>query len=541
MTSRPAPTLLRLLGGLLAGLGLGLRAAPGAEGPARQVIRLGNGDEPQDLDPHLITGEPEYRITSSLFEGLAAMDPKDLHPVPGLAESWDISPDGRVYTFHLRANLQWSNGDPLTADDFVQSYRRMLTPAFACEYAYLLYNFVQGAEEYYHGKITDFSQVGFRAVDDRTLRVTLKQPCSFLLEIIADHFAWEALPVKVIAKFAPLDRRGSDWTRPGNLVGDGPFVLKAWRPQQKIVVARNPRYWDAANVKADEIEFYPTQDLVTEERMFRGGQLDATYELPPNKIDVYRREHPAELSIQPWLSVEYYECNVTAPPLNDPRVRRALALAFDRESIVRHVTRGGERPAYAMSYPGTAGYVPRAALIPNVAEAQRLLAEAGYPGGKGFPPLEMLCNTQLSHQQVAEAVQAMWRKNLGIEVQLHNEEWKVYEDAVQTHHYQIARAGWVADYADPNVFLEIFQTGNGNNFTGWSNPEYDRLFRAALAEPNQAKRYENYQKMDALLVDECPILPIYYYTRVYALNPKIRGWWPTLLDLHPWKYVYLAN
>jgi oligopeptide transport system substrate-binding protein len=529
------------LAGLLAGLWFSAGPARAAEGEARPVVRLGNGDEPQDLDPQLITGEPEYRILMSLFEGLAAMDPKDLHPVPGLAESWDITPDGLIYTFHLRANLQWSNGDPLTAADFVQSYQRMLTPAFGSEYAYLLYNFVQGAEDYFHGKITDFSQVGFRAVDERTLRITLKQPCSFLIKIIANHWAWDALPVKVIARFGPLDQRGSGWTRPGNLVGDGPFVLKEWRPQQKIVVARNPHYWDAANVKSDTIEFYPTQDLVTEERMFRGGQLDATYQLPPDKIAVYRRQYPADLMVQPGLMVEYYECNVAQPPLNDPRVRRALALAFDRESIVRHVTRGGEQPAYALSYPGTAGYAPRAALVPNVAEAQRLLAEAGYPGGKGFPPLEMLYNTQLSHQQVAEAVQEMWRKNLGIEIQLHNEEWKVYEDAVQTHHYQIARAAWGADYIDPNAFLEIWETGNGNNFTGWSNPEYDRLFHSALTDQNEAKRYETYQKMDAILMDECPILPIYYWTRVYALSPKLRGWWPTLLDLHPWKYVYMEN
>jgi oligopeptide transport system substrate-binding protein len=513
-------------------------AAFSGERTSALVLRIGNGDEPQDLDPQTITGEPEYRILMALFEGLAEMDPKDLHPVPGLAQSWEVSPDGLVYTFHLRPNLKWSNGDPLTADDFIQSYRRMLSPSFASEYAYLLYNFVRGAREYYDGKLADFSQVGFKALDDRTLQVTLKHATPYLLKIIAQHWAWYPLPVKVIAKFGAVDQRGNTWTRPENLVGSGPYVIKSWVAQEKIVVTRNPNFWDAANVRSDRIEFYPTQDLYAEERMFRGGQLDTTYDLPRTKIDGYRRNHADELHVAPWLSVYYYECNVTRPPLNDKRVRQALAMAIDREAIVRRIVRGGEQPAYAITYPGASGYTAKAQLHANLDEARRLLSEAGYPGGRGFPVTELLYNTYETHRDIAEAVQAMWSKNLGIEIRLHNEEWKVYEDAVQHHNYQMARAGWGADYVDPQPFLEIFETGNGNNFTAWSNPEYDRLLHAALAAKNDGERFAYYQKMDAILVDECPVIPIYYYTRVYAMNPKMRGYWPNLLDLHPWKYVY---
>jgi oligopeptide transport system substrate-binding protein len=316
-------------------------------------------------------------------------------------------------------------------------------------------------------------------------------------------------------------------------------MLKEWRPNQKIVVVRNPHYWDAASVKLDAIEYYPVEDSSTGERMFRTGQLDNIYELPHSKIAVYRQKYPQELHIDPFLSLYFYRCNVTRPPLNDKRVRKALALAIDRETLIRDVVQGDEEPAYAVSYPNDSGYTPLARLTGGLPEAKRLLAEAGFPEGKGFPSVDLLYNTSENHRAIAEAIQGMWRKNLGIDVTLRNEEWKVYLDSTHTHNYQLERAGWSADYLDPHVFLEIWESGNGNNDTLWSNPEYDRLLRAAMAAKTQTERYSIYQKLDAILVDECPILPIYYYTRVYALNPKVKGWWPTPLDIHPWKYVYL--
>ena len=517
------------------------KAAGGKGGVEGQILKIGNGTEPQDLDPQTVTGVPEHKIISALFENLVAEDPKDLHPVPGLAERWDISEDGKVYTFHLRPNLKWSNGEPIVAGDIVESYKRMVSPKLAAEYAYLVYNFVAGAKDYYQGKITDFSQVGFKAPDERTLQVTLANKTPYLLKIIASHIAWTPVPVKVVAKFGPLDHKRTSWTRAGNLVGSGPFMLKEWRPNQRIVVTRNPHYWDAKTVKLDEIHFLPTEDLATDERNFRTGLVHMTNDLPAAKIDTYRENHPESLNITPYLGIYYYRCNVARPPLNDKRVRKALALAIDRESLVKNVTRGGQQPAYAVSYPGTAGYVPRAKLQGTIEDAKRLLAEAGFPEGKGMPTMELLYNTHENHRAIAEAIQQMWRTRLGVNISLLNQEWKVYLDMQHSKNYTLERAGWIADYVDPHVFLEIWETDNGNNDTNWSNAEYDRLLHASLAAKTDEERYELYQKMDAILVEEVPIIPIYYYTRVRALSPKVKGWHPTLLDNHPYKHVYLEN
>ena len=542
--SRLAPLALACLVALTSGCSR--KDAPASQSPAAagaksvpQVLRIGNGTEPQDLDPQAITGVPEHKLMMALFEGLASEDPKDLHPVPGVASSWDISPDGLTYTFHLRANAKWSDGSPITADDFIQSYKRMLTPQFASEYAYLIYDYVVGAKDFYDGKLTDFARVGFRAPDAQTLVVTLKSPTPYLMKIIASHYAWTPVPVKVIAQYGPVDRKRTGWTRAGRLVSNGPFLLKDWTPNQKIVVARNPHYWDAATVKLDEIHFFPTEDIPTEERMFRTGQLHKTNELPNAKIDVYRKEYPEALHLEPYLGVYFYRINVARPPFTDKRVRKALALAIDRESVVKNITRGGQQPAYAVSYPGTAGYSPRAKLEGGIAEAKRLLAEAGYPEGKGFPDAELLYNTNENHRAIAEAIQQMWRRNLGIEVRLLNQEWKVYLDSQHTKNFMLQRAGWIADYVDPHVFLEIWVSGNGNNDTNWSNAAYDQLFQQALTAKTDAERYEIYQKMDAILVDEVPVIPIYHYTRVYAMSPKVKGHSPTLLDNHPYKYLWL--
>ena len=507
---------------------------------AGMVWRIGNGTEPQDLDPHIVTGVPEHKILMALFEGLVTENPKDLSPEPGVAEKWDISPDGLVYTFHLRAGVQWSDGTPLTATTFVRSYQRMLTPALGAEYSYLLH-FVKNAKAFNEGKITDFAQVGFKAVDDRTLQVTLASPTPFLLKVIASHYSWYPVPIHVIEKHGGLTRKGTAWTRPENIVGNGPFVLKEWRQQQLISVTRNPRYWDRERVKLDEIRFHPVENQDTEERMFRTGQLDMTYELPLAKIDVYRKEFPEALRIDPYMGVYFYRFNVDRGPLKDKRVRRALALAVDRDSITRNVVRGGQAPAFNMTYPGTAGYTAQARLTGTIDEAKRLLAEAGFPEGRGFPKLELLYNTSQNHRVIAEAIQQMWRRALGIDITLRNEEWKVYLDSQDNRNFDLQRGGWIADYVDPHVFLEIWTSKNLNNDTGWGNAEYDRLHDQALNAKTQEERYAIYQKMDAILVDELPVLPIYYYSRVVAMSPKVKGLYPTLLDNHPYKYIHLEK
>lgn len=523
--------------------GCGKKEDTGASGSAsdKMIWRVGNGSEPQDLDGQTITGVPEHKIMMALSEGLVAEDPVDLHPVPGMAESWEISEDGLVYTFRLRENLKWSNGSPLVAGDIVESFRRILSPNLAAEYAYLIYNFVNGAKDYYEGKITDFAQVGFKAPNDRTFVVTLKNPTPYLLKIMASHYSWWPVPVQVITRYGEFDQKRTAWTRAGNHVGNGPFMLKEWSPNQRIVVVRNPHYWDAETVKLDEIHFYPTDDISADERMFRTGQVDMTYELLGSKVDTYRRENPEALRLDPYLGIYFYRCNVTRPPLDDKRVRKALALAIDREAIVKNITRAGEMPAYAVSYPGTAGYYPRAKLEGTLEDARRLLAEAGYPGGKGMPKIELLYNTSENHRAIAEAIQQMWKQNLGVEIELVNQEWKVYLDMQHTQNYTMQRGGWIADYVDPHVFLEIWETGNGNNDTLWSNAEYDRLLHAALAAKTEEERYGYYQQMDAILVDELPVIPIYHYVKKFLLSPKVKGFHPTLLDNHPYKYISLEN
>ena len=540
---RPAP----VLGPLVLPTGYGKAPDPAGDTVATaaprvpQVFRYDNFAEPQDLDPQVVTGVPEFHLLQALSEGLLTASPVDLHPGPGLASSWEVSSDGLVYTFHLRDNLRWSDGSPITTDDFLMSWKRMISPKIASEYAYLIYNFVKGAKDYYEGKITDFGQVGMKAPDARTLQVTLLSPTPFLPKIIANHFSWDPLPIKVLQRFGALEERSTPWTRAGNPVCSGPFMLKEWSPQKRIVVVRNPYYWDAANVKLDEVDFLPTEDIPAEERMFRDNQEDRTQEIPTDKIDAYKRDHPELIHIEPYLGVYFYRCNVTRPPLNDKRVRKALALAIDRESLVKNVVRGGQQPAYAVSPPGNTGYSPRARLSGTLDDARRLLAEAGYPGGKGLPPIQLLYNTNSNNKQVAEAIQEMWRRNLGVTIDLMNEEWKVYLDSQHTHNYQMERSAWIADYPDPHVFLEIYETGNGNNDTLWSNADYDRLLHEALRAKDDATRYEIYQKMDAILVDECPVIPIYYYTRPYLMSTKVKGYSPNLMDNPFFKTISMGN
>lgn len=503
----------------------------------RKILQFGNGSEPQDLDPQTVTGVPEHKLHLAFFEGLVSEDAQ-LNVRPGVAERWEVSPDGLVYTFHLRADAKWSNGDPVTADDFVQSFKRMITPSLGAEYSYMLWHIV-GAEDYNNRKLSDFSQTGFKALDPRTLQLTLRQPTPFLLHAL-NHHAWYPVPIKVVEKFGGLERKSTAWTRPENFVGNGPFILKEWRPNQKIIAVRSPHYWDRASVKLDEIHFHPVELADTEERMFRTGQLHITNEVPLTKIAVYQRERADSIRIDPYCGVYFYRFNVKHKPFDDVRVRRALALALDRESLVKNVTLAGEKPAYSIVPPDTLGYVSRHAFKADLAEARRLLAEAGYPEGKGFPKIELLYNTLEKHRVIAEAVHQMWRQNLGIDITLFNQEWKVYMDALSQVNFQMSRGGWIADYVDPHVFFDLWQTGSGNNRTNWSSPEFDRLLHVALDSKDDKARFAVYQQMEKLFLEEMPVIPLYFYTHARLVSPKVKHYYTTLVDNFPWKDVDLA-
>ena len=521
--------------------GSGAKADPGfgsgpAVAPGKMILHRGNGSEPSDLDPQIVTGVPEHMILMGLFEGLTDEDPKDLHPIPGVAERWEISPDLLTYTFFLRKNAKWSNGDAFTARDFFEAYKRMLEPTLAAQYAYM-HHVVKNAQAYNEGKLKDFSQVGYKVIDDHTFQVTLIGPTPYFLSLV-NHTSWMPVHLPTLAKHGKPYERGNKWTRPENFVGNGPFTLDQWKVNEILTIKRNPHYWDAKTVKLDGLAFYPISSSETEERMFRANQLHVTETVPLSKIPGYRKNHPDLIRIEPYLSTYFYRINTTKPPLNDQRVRKALALAIDRASITENILKAGQIPAFNLTPPGTGGYTARGKFSGDLTEAKKLLADAGFPDGKGFPPFELLYNTSESHRVIAEAIQQMWKKNLGIEAKLLNQEWKVYLDSQRQMNYQICRAGWTGDYVDPNTFLDMWLTGGGQNETGWSNKEYDRLIGEAARTGDAAARHELFQKAEIILMDELPIIPIYHYTRQHLISPKLKGWHPTLLDHHPYKHLW---
>ena len=533
-------TSLLTIGTLAASLlftGCGPRKSQVDIATENQILLYGNKAEPQGLDPHSVEGVGEHQILSSLLEGLVAEDPKTLMPVPGQAEKWEISPDGKVYTFHLRKNAVWSNGDPVTAQDFIDSYIRLLTPSLGSRYSMMLYP-IKGAREFNEGKTKDANTVGLRAIDAKTFEITLNCKTPYLLNVMANHYTWWPVHMPTIRKSGDPYRPGSKWTQAGNFVGNGPFMLTEWRPNTVIRVRKSPSYWDAAIVRLNGIDFLPIESVATEENAFRSGQMHRTEELPPAKIDSYRRENPNLLRIDPYLATYFYRFNTTLPQLKDKRVRQALTMAIDRKAIVETLTRGNQPPAFAFTPPNTLGYTSRAQVKFDIEAAKKLLAEAGYPDGKGLS-LEIHYNTSENHRAIAEAVQQMWKKNLGVEPTLRNEEWKVYMATQNATNYVVSRAGWTGDYPDPNTFHSTFLSYDGNNRTGWKNAEYDRLVEEAACMVDEKARYENFQKAEAILLDELPLLPIYYYTRVYLLHPSVKNWHPTFLDHHPFKHVYL--
>jgi oligopeptide transport system substrate-binding protein len=504
-----------------------------------QVLHRGIGSEVGDLDPQLAANIAEGDVASALFEGLVTEDPVDLHPVPGVAESWEVSPDQLTYLFHLRPNAHWSNGAPVTALDFVASWRRILTPSLAAPNADLLH-LLQGAEAFHRGLTTDFGSVGVTAVDPHTLRVRLEHPAPYFLSLLANP-AWFPVPVPVITTSGSPSERGNPWTKPATFVGNGPFLLKSWEPNRRIVVEKSPNYWDAARVRLSAINFYPIDSVDTEERTFRAGQLHVTYVLPFGKLDTYRRESAQFLRTDPYLDTYFLRLNLQRPPMGDVRVRRALAQAIDRAAIVEKILHGGQLPATALTPPGLPGYTAPAGLSVNFDAARTLLADAGFPGGRGLPPIELLYNTSENHRTLAEALQEMWRRELGLDVRLVNQEFKVVLTERRSGNFQILLSDWVGDYLDATSFLDLWRSDSSNNFTGWSSASYDSLVFAAARTPDAAERARLLQQAEALMLDDAPIIPLYHNTHVFLLQPSVKGWHSTLLDHHPYKHVWLEE
>ena len=530
-------TFLTSLAGGLALAGCGKPETLVSVGNRTHTLHVGNGTEPRDLDPQTITALTDSFITTTLFEGIVSLNPDTMEPLPGVAERWEISDDQLVYTFHFRADARWSNGDSVTADDWVYSLRRILAPELGSEYSYMLYP-VKNAEPFNLGKLKDFAAVGVKALDPRTLQITLASPTPYFLSLLV-HQAWSPVQQRTIEKFGRMTDRISKWTRPGNLVGNGPFVLTEWRVADVVAVKKSPTYWDRANVGLDEVRFYPVENTSTEEHMLRAGQLHVTYAVPRAKIDLYRREHPDRIHIDPWLETDYLRVNVTKGPLKDKRVRRALALALDRRGLTDNVMRGGEVPAFSFTPPGMPGYRTTARIEGNADTARRLLAEAGFPGGKGFPELELHYATSETGMKICQVLQEQWKKELGLPITLRNEEFKVYLDTQRKIAYDLSFSIWVADYADPATFLNLMVTDGGNNQTHWGRKEYDDLLDEAARTLDPRRRFAVFDRAENFLMDELPVLPVFFGTHVYLSLPEVKGHRPSVAGNIIWKNVRL--
>ena len=499
---------------------------------AEQHFIFNNGTEPKSIDPHVISGLAEMRITEALFEGLVSYDPKTLEPRPGVAESWKISDDWLIYTFTLRRNAKWSDGKTITANDFLLSWKRVLTRETASPYTNLLYS-IKGAEEYYRGKIKDFSGVGVRVIDPFTLEVCLKAPCSYFLDLMAFTTLY---PVRVDL----IEKHKNQWTKPENIVSNGAFVLKKWLPRQKIVLEKNPCYWDRDFVKLSRVTIKPLEDSSTAYKLFLEKELHWLQSVPTGKIDEVKRS--PDYYASPFLGTYFYRFNVTRAPFDDVRVRRAFSMAIDRTEITNHLLRGGQKPQ-SFYCPDVAGYKSKAGLNLDIKTARRLLRKAGYgSGGKKFPVVEIIYNTSEAHKMVAEALAQQWKQALGVTVNARNMEWKTYLSEMKELKYQIARSSWIGDYNDPDTFFNIFRTGDGNNRTGWSSKLYDELLLQSQIEPNPDKRLKLFHAMEKILVEEeCPIMPIYGYVNQGLLSESVMGWYENIRDIHPLKYIWMEK
>ncbi len=499
-----------------------------------QVIHIGNWIEPRDLDPQRVLSGQEMRIVENVFEPLVDLDPKTLNPIPAVAQSWTSSADGLVWTFKLRNDAKWSNGDLVTAEDFVYAWTRLLDPNTASEYAYFAY-FIKNAEKFNSKKLADLNHLGIRAKDAHTLELTLESATPYLLKLLYFPSLYPAHR-KTIEKF------GKNWTRPENMVSNGPFVLSKWEVNKIISLKKSPTYRDKDHVTLTEVHFYPTENVMTEENMFRTGKLHVTWGIPAEKVATWKKSKKGEFQSDLLLMNHYNEFNITKKPLDDKRVRKALVLAVDRTQLVNFVTKGNEPPAYAFNPPGIGDFKPKKRLPidgSRIAEAKKLLAEAGYKDGNGFPTVELLYSTDANLKKVAEALQEMWKRNLGVSIGIVNQEYKVFLNTLRNHDFQISMTRWGADYDDPMTFFTLYVTGGGNNTIQFNNPKYDALVTEAGKNLPQAKRMELFQQIEDLLATEAPINPLYYESHNYLVSPSVVGLPHNRLATHPLKGVSL--
>ncbi|MCL6450825.1 MAG: peptide ABC transporter substrate-binding protein [Acetobacteraceae bacterium] len=522
---------------LIATLGLAC-AKKGPKAAAEQVLRYNLGTEPETLDPAKMTGIPEFTALMQFMEGLTRIGTNG-NPEPGIAKSWEISPDGTKYTFHLR-DAVWTSGEPVTAYDFEFAWKRALDPATAADYAYQLY-YIKGGQAFNEGKGTA-DEVGVKAKDAKTLEVTLEAPTPYFLSLTAFQ-TYMPLPKSLV------ESNPDWWTKPETMACNGPFKVTVWDHHSKLEYAKNDKYWDAKSVKLSKLIYYMIEESSTELTMFETGEIDFADNPPLPDIDRLKAE--GKLKISTLLGTYYYLFQCQKVPINDARVRKALTYAIDRQSLVTNVTKGGQVPATAFVPPQVPDAKPGKDFRTvggeyfkdnDVATAQKLLAEAGYPGGANFPPVEILYNTSEAHKAIAEAIQEMWKKSLGITgVTLTNQEWGVYLATRDQGTYQIARAGWLGDYLDPMTFLDMWVTGGGNNNTFWGDAEYDRLVEEAKKTLNNEERFAKMHKIEDILFRDNPIAPIYYYVDLWLCKDYVQGIYKSPLGPTDFKWAWIAE
>ncbi len=543
-----------------------------------------SGAEPKSLDPAIMTGQLEGRFAEAMFEGLTYWDPETLDPVPGMAERWETSLDEKVWTFHLRRDARWSNGEPVTARDFHWSWRRALSPELASEYSYMLWDIV-GAEDFNKGSLTEFDRVGITVLDDATLRVTLKSAVPYFLDLTSFYTLSPVHRPTIERWEADPNAPPGAWTLPGRVVVNGPYLLESWVTNDRIRLRRNPGYWNAGAIRLETIDALSIEDNTAALNAFLTHEADWNPANWANSLNDEVRKLPEFVSTEAFISY-YYRINNTRAHFRDRRVRQAFSMAVDRTELVENITRLGEKEAYTYVPPGIKGYDPPPGLRHDPDRARKLLAEAGFPGGRGFPPIEILYNTHEGHRQIATVIARQLSETLGIQVHPHNQEWQSYQSDTQTLKYDLARAGWIGDYLDPNTFLDMWVTGGGNNQTGYASPLYDQLHRiskdissfvqapeeslygqlvegeelrrrvaaaGAVPEMEVAERLRLqkpvrmlvFREMEQLLCEiDCPIIPLYTYVTKNLVSRRVGGFhgWlrgpagerlPNVRDLHP--------
>ncbi len=500
-------------------------------------LRIGNPGEPDTLDPHHATSVYESNILREMFLGLVTQDAAG-EAIPGAAESWTISDEGLVYTFALRDH-SWSDGTPVTAGDFVFAFQRLLAPETAAQYASVLYT-IKNAKYLNEATVDGMDNLGVRAIDDKTLEITLEYPAPYFIEQLT-HTTGYPVPKHKIEEV------GEDWIKPGNLVSNGGYTFTEWVPNDHVTIVKNDAFYDADKVTIDQITFYPTEERNAGTKRYRAGELDLQYDFASEQIDWLNDNLPEETRISPWLNTYYYSFNLKQPPFDDQKVRQALAMAIDRETIVEKVLKTGELPAYAFVPPGTGGIEQTGEVAwkdmdydDRVDQARELLAEAGFGPDKPLK-FQLRYNTSEQHKKVAIAIAAMW-KELGVQPELFNSEVKVHYNDLQEGNFEVARAGWAGDYNDAQNFLFLMEGDTGPlNYAGYDNPAFNELMNQSDVTIDPVKRQALMREAELIAMQDLPIVPIFYGVSKNLVSPRVQGYVDNVANVHPARFMSLAE